>query len=414
MVKQTKVKTKVHVFKAKANEVRTEIKKYYKGEDTFINIAMASYFARLKILMKSSHGKAKTRLAEVLSRISGKSFSRIQCSQGLTSDRFNARLDVGALIKGEEKIIWKDFTDAYTKFVDELNRAHPTTLNDFFSMMAEEEAIYGDVRKKLKPFVFIATMNPSDDGTYELPKPLVDRFDVSLLMPSANINEKIEIIKMSEAKTNGVATFSLDSIKPMFKENELEEVYEAIDNIKIPFEMKVLIVNAVRELQICKHGEKEDLTNFPQCCTACQYNTQPCAKVISPLSERAELSLLKLVKAYHYVTGAKLEPKLIYDLLPYVISHRINMAPDLLQTANSKTKAIKKVIATIKQKENKERKAIYEEMKKIFTTGSGNLDLFRKQSKNDLIVDEWYTSIKAKMADMGKTITDTSSTKKTP
>ena len=29
-------------------------------------------------------------------------------------------------------------------------------------------------------------------------------------------------------------------------------------------------------------------------------------------------------------------------------------------------------------------------MRKIFTTGKGNLDIYRKQAKNDLIVAEWY------------------------
>ena len=68
-------------------------------------------------------------------------------------------------------------------------------------MLAERIVIFGDKRQDIPSFTFIATMNPADSGTYELPAPFWDRFDITVLLPSIRFSDKLDIISGAQ---NGV------------------------------------------------------------------------------------------------------------------------------------------------------------------------------------------------------------------
>src|SRR5882762_6518904 len=117
------------------------------GKERQIRLALACLFASGHLLIEDLPGVGKTTLAQVLAKLLGLNFHRIQ----FTSDMLPA---------------------------DEVNRATPRTQSALLEAMEEHQVTTeGETRRLPEPFFVVATQNPSHlVGTFPLPESQLDRF----------------------------------------------------------------------------------------------------------------------------------------------------------------------------------------------------------------------------------------------
>jgi len=377
-------------LQAKAIEVKKELAKYFKGSKEISDVFLAGVFSKAKILEWASHGKGKSLLAELIAQLCNCSYSRVQGSSGLTESKFLARYDLAKLMKGEEVVKWRDFVTAKIKLLDEINRTHPVLLNSIFSMLQEKKIYVGDDIAEVPNYVFIATMNPADSGTYELPPPLWDRFDICLLLQSLRLSDKLDILKNQPAER-------VKSLKPILKKDEIEEIWEDVEKVKIPRDIQVFITAITRDLQLCVYGEKEFLTNFPQCCEECYFKQWICSSLDNrfPVSERLYLSIFKVSKAYAYLKGRDTVRKSdVLTLLKYALFHRLKVTDTFSQKYFSKERVVNSIVEKLIEKDL-ERSDAYKLIKEIIEKGDEkNLQILKEYADKDLLLKEMYKEIK--------------------
>ena len=150
------------------------------GKRDAITLSLACLLARGHLLLEDLPGVGKTTLAQVLARVLGLEFARVQ----FTSDLLPADV-VGASIYqrdtgGFEFHPGPVFTQVL--LADEVNRASPKTQSALLEAMEERQVtVDGHTRLLPEPFFVIATQNPlHQTGTFALPESQLDRFLVRL------------------------------------------------------------------------------------------------------------------------------------------------------------------------------------------------------------------------------------------
>jgi hypothetical protein len=155
-------------------------------EVRYWNILMGvfTYIGRKNALLIGNPGTGKTTFASVISSaISGLPFDlfdnqKIQGHPDQTKDTMLARADLGRL--AEEGVVWQPVVYLPSIIIDEINRLPPgkqSILLEFVRTGTIEHL--GKYFSRDKP-AFFATLNSDGVGTYPLPIPQLDRFDISL------------------------------------------------------------------------------------------------------------------------------------------------------------------------------------------------------------------------------------------
>jgi len=384
----------------KVMEVKKELTKYFKGDREISDVFLAGVFSKAKILEWAAHGKGKSLLAELIARLCNCSYSRVQGSSGLTESKLLARYDLSKLLKGEEVVKWREFVTAKIKLLDEINRTHPVLLNSIFSMLQEKIVIVGDERFNVPDYVFIATMNPSDSGTYILPPPLWDRFDICLLLKSLKISDKLDVVKNQPEK-------AIKQIKPILRENEIDKIWKDVEKVKIPHDIEVFTIALTRDLQLCKYGEKEFLTNFPQCCEECYFKQWICSALDNryPISERLYLSIFKVSKAYAYLMGrSSVNKDDVLTILKYALFHRLKVTDTYAYKYKNKEEIVNSIISKLIEKDI-ERSDAYKLIKEIIQKeDTEKMKILKEYAEKDLLLNEMYEEIKQKFMERNSKI----------
>ena len=146
------------------------------GKRREIRLAVCCLLAGGHLLIEDLPGVGKTTLAQLLARLLGLQFSRIQ----FTSDMLPADI-LGISVFDRER---GDFRfhpgPIFTQVVlaDEINRATPKAQSALLEAMEERQVtIEGATRPLPQPFFVIATQNPAHQlGTFPLPESQLDRF----------------------------------------------------------------------------------------------------------------------------------------------------------------------------------------------------------------------------------------------
>jgi MoxR-like ATPase len=158
------------------------------GKGHAIRLALACLLARGHLLIEDVPGVGKTTLAQVLARVLGLDFQRVQ----FTSDLLPADI-LGVSVYDRESGHF-DFRPgpifAQVLLADEVNRATPKTQSALLEAMEERQVTQdGETRALPEPFFVIATQNPMRQiGTFALPESQLDRFAmrISLGYPDAS------------------------------------------------------------------------------------------------------------------------------------------------------------------------------------------------------------------------------------
>ncbi|MGA9635962.1 MAG: AAA family ATPase, partial [Solirubrobacterales bacterium] len=159
-----------------------------KAPDRVVRDLIVALLADGHVLIEDAPGVGKTALARALARSLEAEYARVQC----TSDLLPADL-VGTNFFNQRTAGFEFHPGpvfANVVLVDEINRASPKTQSGLLECMQERQiTIDGTKHELARPFVVLATQNPSEyEGTYPLPEAELDRFmvRVSLGYPAAD------------------------------------------------------------------------------------------------------------------------------------------------------------------------------------------------------------------------------------
>jgi MoxR-like ATPase len=167
------------------------------GYEDIVAILMRGLLTNNHVLLESVPGLAKTTLAQALVlNIKDAKFGRIQ----MLPDTQPSDI-VGGLVfnmkEGRYEPALGPIIGSNIFLADEVNRTGPKTNAGMLQAMQEKKVTIGDTTYQLpKVFMVIATMNPIEqEGTFELPEAMMDRFQAKSIM--GYVSEEAEI-KMAQ------------------------------------------------------------------------------------------------------------------------------------------------------------------------------------------------------------------------
>jgi MoxR-like ATPase len=235
---------------AKLGDAKASINQRFIGQETVVDLVLASMLCGGHALLVGLPGLGKTRLVDTLSTVMGLKGNRIQFTPDL----------MPADILGSEVLeTAKDGSRAF-RFIegpifcqllmaDEINRASPRTQSALLQAMQEKEVtIAGQHRALGKPFHVLATQNPIEqEGTYPLPEAQLDRFLVQVDVEYPTRATERDILLATTGATDAQST-------QVFTAEELLAAQSILRRMPVGDKVVEAILDLVRA---CRPGEAE-------------------------------------------------------------------------------------------------------------------------------------------------------------
>ncbi len=234
----------------KLGHAKASINQRFIGQETVVDLVLASMLCGGHALLVGLPGLGKTRLVDTLSTVMGLNGNRIQFTPDL----------MPADILGSEVLeTAKDGSRAF-RFIegpifcqllmaDEINRASPRTQSALLQAMQEKEVtIAGQHRALGKPFHVLATQNPIEqEGTYPLPEAQLDRFLVQVDVEYPTRATERDILLATTGATDAQST-------QVFTAEELLAAQSILRRMPVGDKVVEAILDLVRA---CRPGEVE-------------------------------------------------------------------------------------------------------------------------------------------------------------
>ncbi len=353
------------------------------------------------MLLIGGHGGGKTTLVKLLGRMfTAYSLNEIENSiirghPQLTEEKLIGTLKLGKLMKeGEEEVVWRQFVTNFWKIIDEVNRLTPYAQDILLSLLAEGTVKYYDSIITINKFCLFSTINPHDVGTFELSKPFLDRFGISVPISMPASHDLQLILSGKDEKYSGWD--ELTQVPKILTIDDLMEIWYYVNRLPFSSDVNNYIHAIIREFTLCARvdkGNTEDLKPSTGLCSGCHFNTAQniCNKINSILSVRVAKDLLRYSKAITWLLNLSLvDINVVNIIAPYVISHRVEYVKRELDKSpyyGNKFEFSKNILNLI-QKRFKKREICYQ-ITERFRAGSpkeNDLTELKKFEKNDLIV----------------------------
>lgn len=305
------------LFSEKIQALKEQISKVIVGQETTVDLLLASILANGHVLIEGVPGVAKTLLARLMSRLVDAQFSRIQFtpdlmpSDVLGTTVFNMKTNEFDFHKGP---IFADLI-----LVDEINRAPAKTQAALFEVMEERQAsIDGITHRMGELYTIFATQNPVEqEGTYRLPEAQLDRFLMKITVDYPSLDEEIRILQLHQ---NNSAFVKLESIRPVVTKEELLTLRRLMDKVFVDLTLLTYIAQIVQQTRSSK-------------------------AVYLGASPRASVALLQTSKAFSLLQGRDfVTPDDIKFVAPYVLQHRLILTAEAEMEGYSPVKVTQRLI----------------------------------------------------------------------
>lgn len=227
--------------------LRESIHSAFLGPGVAVDRLLCCLLARGHLLLEDVPGVGKTVLASIAARAIGGSYKRVQ----MTSDLLPADI-VGVSIYDEPTSEFRFVPGpifANVVIADEVNRAPPRTQSALLEAMNDSSVtVDGATRPLPKPFLVIATQNPTDHhGAYPLPESQLDRFlirtSLGYLEPDAEIRVLLE----------DPASQRLNDLEPVTSPEEILALQSLTDST----ELSRPLAEYIRQLAVATRSRAE-------------------------------------------------------------------------------------------------------------------------------------------------------------
>jgi MoxR-like ATPase len=266
------------------------------GKEHQARLALACLLARGHLLIEDLPGVGKTTLAQVLARVLGLQFQRIQ----FTSDLLPADILGVSIYQPDARAFVFHPGPLFAQLVlaDEINRATPKTQSALLEAMEERQVTAdGRTHKLPEPFFVIATQNPHHlIGTFPLPESQLDRFLMRIEMGYPPRAAERALLQGGERRA------LLESLAPVIVPEDLIGLQRQASRVHVAEPL----LDYVQDLLAATRGRGE---------------------FAEGLSPRAGLALLASARAWALLAGRALVlPEDVQAVAPSVISHRLRAA----------------------------------------------------------------------------------------
>jgi MoxR-like ATPase len=269
------------------------------GKGREIRLAACCLLAGGHLLIEDLPGVGKTTLAQLLARLLGLQFSRIQ----FTSDMLPADI-IGVSIYERNAEAFRFHPGpifAQLVLADEINRATPKAQSALLEAMEERQVtVDGATRPLPSPFFVIATQNPRHQiGTFPLPESQLDRFLMRIRLGYPAAPQEKELLAGEDRRA------MLERIAPMLTPQAL----------------------AALQAEAARAHLSPAIVSY---CHAILAFTRSSGRFVYGLSPRAGLGLLHAARAWAMLSGRDyVLPEDLQAVLPACVPHRLADAGEL-------------------------------------------------------------------------------------
>jgi len=340
------VNSRQHIQFGYEDRFRRKVTKYL---DPMVSSAIVNGLVpKSGVLYRGGHGGGKTILVQKVCRaITGLSEkeiaeSMIRGNDSATINTLLASLHVGRLMSaGAEEVRWRKFVTCFVKIIDEVNRFPPAAVNPLFEILNTGRAAYLDDTYEVDDFISFATENPNDPGTYELPRPFLDRY--SFCVPAPQIPTANDLFILSERADDRIYDIE---VEPVSSIDGLKTIRRMIaDQVQFDPMAKLYVIYLCEALSTCERADQHDKSQndieVGQRCKGCAFDSEGafCKYTMAGISGRAFLDLQRWAKAYSWFLDAftdETEPKVqmsvVQQIASNVLLHRLEPNRQMLDS----------------------------------------------------------------------------------
>ena len=289
------------------------------GLDDVIHALTIALLGAGHVLIEGPPGLGKTLLSNTFARVLGGEFKRIQGTADLMptdltgvhvfdSQRGQFQFRRGPL-----------FADVV--LVDEVNRAGPKTQSALLEAMEERFVTVDGERFPLPAdFLIVATQNPRDfEGTYPLPESQLDRFMVCVQMGYPSRADETRILAEYGLPGRARDTIAVETLPS----GALASARSALASVHLSDALVGYVLDIVAA-------------------------TRQTSSVALGLSSRAAIALARCARIEAALRGGDfVVPDDVKRVAPWVIPHRLVLAPDAVLEGASARSEVERVLASV-------------------------------------------------------------------
>lgn len=286
-----------------------------------------------------------------------------------TEEKMIGRPDLGKLNRGEEDVVWSNFSQIPVKIVDEINRLPETKQSMILDGVDRGNWEYLNEMIINHEYCLFATANYQDGGTNTIIAPLVDRFDVIVesRYPGANLsfligktkrkdhalrhpkyektlhrilNSKISYekkIHQVEEICNAFGEYVSEAIgiRPLQRQHR-DQIRTEMEQLELDLDASALTRMVLAEFSFCdRYGQKRVVEN---CEEGCHYTGYLCHDIKNCASNRLPTSIQQYAQGLAWLLeDPAIDIEHVKTVLPYTLAHRIQWNEEVIsQKARAK------------------------------------------------------------------------------
>lgn len=270
--------------------------------------------------------------------------AEIQGNPQLKTEDLIASLDTVQMVhSGKKIVIPTKFLQCPVKIMDEVNRTPPELLSVAMKLVDTGKAVYQGVSLESPKGPLFATANYSDEGTFQLTPPFLDRFDVAVMVTSPNSYDLSRIRNRGDEKLNGgieslltipkELALDFDRIRKEINSMPEEKTDEGLDEMSLfaDFVYASLRFSEAASTNLARATKGNAWQSKDA--GAGHFNDMPFMYTSNELSVRTVKAMQRYAKASAWLNGK--EKAGISDLktvLPYLLWHKVIPSEKALTT----------------------------------------------------------------------------------
>jgi MoxR-like ATPase len=279
-----------------------------------------------------------------------------------TEEKIIGRPDLGKLNRGEEDVVWTNFSQIPVKIVDEINRLPETKQSMILDGVDRGNWEYLNEMIINDEYCLFGTANYQDGGTNTIIPPLIDRFDmmVESRYPGANLSFLIgktkrkdnilrhpkyekslhrvfkskvayekKILKIEEiCNVFGDYIYEVSGVRPLRKQDR-DQIRIEMERLNMDLDASAFTRMLLAEFSFCeRYGQKRVLEN---CEEGCHYTGYFCHEIKNCASNRLPTSIKQYAQGLAWLLeDSEIDIEHVKSVIPYTLAHRVQWKDEVL------------------------------------------------------------------------------------